>query len=335
MKVMGWLLAGIGVCYAIWAFNMDVSVSVSSTYIPGYGSVAGGDVANLDLMARRQNHLIFASVLTVIGVLIGLLAPGENKSSPPVAAPSPVRQLRAYEGDRDLSLDAYRLWLADEYEINRNDLFDRFVMGDVAFESLDAALTRANELENQKQARAEEAQQEQLRKEEEWRLHAERVREESEAEWQRNKPRFIAAGIIVALLAAVGIYFLFQEANKTRAAELALLHTETAQLKKDYDLDLSPSNVRRISEVGEFETYLCDDKKSGSIVHFGADTKSEDILPVLDKPLGQHKTEYEYEGSGEWSWSKRDTRFILHSISSELTLCVLKGSKSSASSVKR
>jgi hypothetical protein len=42
--------------------------------------------------------------------------------------PSPVR--RAFEGERYLSQDAYRLWLADEYQIKRNDVFDRFVMGD-------------------------------------------------------------------------------------------------------------------------------------------------------------------------------------------------------------
>jgi hypothetical protein len=57
MRGFGYFFIFVGIAYLIFAFNMDVSVSTSSTYIPGLGSVGGGEVANLDLMARRQNHL--------------------------------------------------------------------------------------------------------------------------------------------------------------------------------------------------------------------------------------------------------------------------------------
>lgn len=324
MKALGWILAAIGVCYAIWAFNMDVSVSVSSTYVPGYGSVGGGDVANLDLMARRQNHLIFASVLTVIGVLIGLLAPGENRSNPPLVSPTPATSRRVYEGVRDLTLDAYRLWLAEEYQINRNEVFDRFVMGETTFDTLNEALARAHELENQKRAEAEEVERERLRKQEEYRLYAENAQEQAEADWERNKPKLIAGGFIFAIMAVGGIYFLIDKANKDRAESVALMKVEIAKLHEEYGFDLSEQSVSRIEEIEEYESYRCDDAMNGTLVTFAPETEADDMLPLLDTALGEHDTDYEYEGSGEWAWNKDDTHFILKSVTSDLTLCIAK-----------
>ncbi|MFM5906220.1 MAG: hypothetical protein ACKOPO_01305, partial [Novosphingobium sp.] len=65
MKIFGYILIVIGAAYLILAFNMDVAISTPSTYVPGYGDVGGGAVANLDLMARRQNHLMVAGLITL------------------------------------------------------------------------------------------------------------------------------------------------------------------------------------------------------------------------------------------------------------------------------
>lgn len=206
MKGLGYWLIGIGAIYLLIAFNMDVSVSVSSTYVPGYGSIGGGDVANLDLMARRQNHLIVASLVTLIGALMAIFGKGQSESA--VADSSSGKDLQ-FSGERDLSSDAYRLWLAKYYQIERNELFDRFILDEQTFENLDDALIRAHALEVQKVADAK-AEDERIEIEvaanrEEVRLAAERA----EAHWVETKPKFIVA-IIIAIGLAIASFVLLK-----------------------------------------------------------------------------------------------------------------------------
>lgn len=51
-----------------------------------------------------------------------------------------------FDGERSLTSDAYRLWLADRYQLHRN-AFDRFVTGERTFETLDAALAYCYDIE--------------------------------------------------------------------------------------------------------------------------------------------------------------------------------------------
>ena len=51
--------------------------------------------------------------------------------------------------ERDLNSDAYKLYLGKKYEIQRNDLFQKFECKEKLFESLDEALAFANELEKE------------------------------------------------------------------------------------------------------------------------------------------------------------------------------------------
>lgn len=73
MKGLGTVLLFIGVCWAIYALNMDVSVSTDS----------GGRVNNLGLMADRQIHTILGGIIALAGLLMILLS---GKSAPGAAA---------------------------------------------------------------------------------------------------------------------------------------------------------------------------------------------------------------------------------------------------------
>ncbi|MGX7925646.1 hypothetical protein ACWPMX_03630 [Tsuneonella sp. HG094] len=142
MKSFGVLVTIAGVIYLIIAFNMDVSVSTVGTYVPGYGQIGGGDVANLDLMARRQNHVIIAGLLTLVGVLLMIFGKdGSEAQSVDASGPKPPPH---FTGRRDLTQDPYRLWLAETYGIKRSDVFNRFVVGQQTFETLDDALAFAH-----------------------------------------------------------------------------------------------------------------------------------------------------------------------------------------------
>lgn len=48
---------------------------------------------------------------------------------------------------RDLSADAYKIYLTRKYKIERNDVLDKFIVGDRLFEDIDAALRFADERE--------------------------------------------------------------------------------------------------------------------------------------------------------------------------------------------
>lgn len=57
--------------------------------------------------------------------------------------------------DTDLSSDSYRLYLGNKYDIQRNDLFQKFECKEKLFESLDTALAFADELEREERGERE------------------------------------------------------------------------------------------------------------------------------------------------------------------------------------
>ncbi|MDA8794992.1 hypothetical protein N9O33_04610 [Gammaproteobacteria bacterium] len=64
-----------------------------------------------------------------------------SQSAPQMNIPAPPPE------DTDLSSDSYRLYLGKKYDIQRNDLFQRFECKEKLFESLDEAMVFADELE--------------------------------------------------------------------------------------------------------------------------------------------------------------------------------------------
>lgn len=140
MRPIGFFVAGLGFLYLIVAFNMDVAVDVPSTYLPYGGRIGGGEVANLDLMARRENHIMVACLIILIGALMAIFGRGGEVDRADSVAASRSSLSTSFDGERSLTDDPYRLWLADRYGIIRNDVFDCFVVGDKTFPDLEASL---------------------------------------------------------------------------------------------------------------------------------------------------------------------------------------------------
>lgn len=103
----------------------------------------------------------------ILGFLFGLFAliaavgvPPLTKSSQPEEAKldevKPAEAV-AFSGERALSNDAYKLWLAAHYGIKRNELFDSFVLGERIFPELEEALAYAHSQELEAIAAAEAA----------------------------------------------------------------------------------------------------------------------------------------------------------------------------------
>jgi hypothetical protein len=78
LKTLGIVLLVIGSIVFLVGFNMDTSVAT------GFG---GGRVHNIGLMNDRQNIIIFAGVLAVIGAVFAALA-GKSKPNPENASVS-------------------------------------------------------------------------------------------------------------------------------------------------------------------------------------------------------------------------------------------------------
>ena len=315
MKVLGWIIAAVGVVYLIIALNMDVSISTPSTYVPGYGSIGGGDVANLDLMARRQNHVIVASLLMLIGVLMGIF--GNSNSEAKISATSVTSNVGvAYEGERDLSSDGYRLWLAKTYSIARNDVFDRFVMDEQTFENLDDALMAAHSSEQDKLRVTEEAWVAREAKVAEIQAESEAIAAKAAAEWEQTQPKIIAGFIVFAVVVAVAVFALKEspEERVTRLArEVAEETTRLAGIENDFNVVL-PEGARDVvaREVDDYG-FLCGDKLSDTtLLEFKTDSTKEEIRDGFAKSLGKGKPEYAYtEDAGKWLWGNDGREWTL------------------------
>jgi hypothetical protein len=80
-------------------------------------------------------------------IIVALLNPSRAVTSSAANGDSRKEHDVDFVGERSFTSDAYRLWLADRYKIQRNDVFDRFVTGERTFETLDAALAYCYDIE--------------------------------------------------------------------------------------------------------------------------------------------------------------------------------------------
>jgi hypothetical protein len=86
MKFFGILILLAGLALSVFALNMKINVDVESRDF-GYGvRTPAMSVANMDLMEQRQNLLIFAGVLSVVGAILT----GFASMQPAAPAPVPV-----------------------------------------------------------------------------------------------------------------------------------------------------------------------------------------------------------------------------------------------------
>lgn len=79
-------------------------------------------------------------------IIVALLNPTRAAASSAANGDSRKEHDVDFGGERSFTSDAYRLWLADRYQLHRN-VFDRFVIDDHTFETLDAALAYCYEME--------------------------------------------------------------------------------------------------------------------------------------------------------------------------------------------
>ncbi len=191
MRPVGFGLIAIGVIWLLIAFNMDTSVEVPSTY---FGS---SRVENIGLIAQRQNHLMVAGLVTLIGTLLVIF--GGQRQPPEAVAIAINPAANRPPMERDLSSDAYRLWLAEKYDIKRNELFDRYVMNQQTYADLESALKGAHDIDVAHLGVIDEQALEEQRKKDEW--DAEWATEQAELSSKVDKVIYLV--IVVLIVGAV------------------------------------------------------------------------------------------------------------------------------------
>lgn len=234
-KRMGALLLIVGLIWLLSAWNMSTSVSTGG-YSIGDSFIPSRSVVNLDKQDRRRNHLLIATLVTLSGVMLlgfssisgsaGINISHQSylqKSTPPCA--------------RDLSLDAYKIWLVSKYRIVKNEALGGIVCKDSLFPTIEEALTHAHALEVIEVASAEEAaRRRQATAEEFKRLAGEAMRwtsahiknvstslsRELGVIWSQKKKLVIAvfAGAILIVIGAEGvIYYIDYRHEQSRVVE--------------------------------------------------------------------------------------------------------------------
>ena len=111
MRNFGFFLAGVGLVWAIYAFNMKTTVSAGGFYAGGI-SIPSQEVHNLGLLEDRRNHLLGAGFTALIGVLlIGFGSMTQNREG----KNAPLRSQEKQMADLGITFED-GLYLVGEYE---------------------------------------------------------------------------------------------------------------------------------------------------------------------------------------------------------------------------
>lgn len=131
MKAVGVLALIIGGAIALFALSMDTSVSSGM-----------GRVHNLGLMAAQRNYLILGAAIAIVGIiLIGFGV----RASPATVQTRSAAITREFDQARDLSSDAYQLYLVHKYQIEKNDTLGKYSLRDERlFATIEQALSAAH-----------------------------------------------------------------------------------------------------------------------------------------------------------------------------------------------
>lgn len=200
-----------------------------------------------------------------------------------------------FGGERNFTSDAYRLWLADRYKIQRNDVFDRFVIGDRTFETLDAALAYCYDEEDTK-VKAAELEQERAASEKAA-LEAERQRDK----W-KNKVGWVVVGIIF-LGFCVFAYIDNSTQKRIESSErLALIR----EVEDRFKISI-PTDAEAIT-VNEKYTSYCDSDQ-GTELQFTSNLTAQEIKDQFSKTLGAGKVDFERSTMLRWKWLKSGVRY--------------------------
>ena len=172
----------------VWLFGL-----IASCFI---GGMIGSSV-------NRFGVGLLLGILGPIGWIIVLLLPRDpvpQTSSVSNASKDNKTQVIDAPETRDLTDDAYKLYLAKKYSIERNEAFQKFVCDNKMFDSMDSALSHADSLETI----SLEAQ-ERLKREQE--AEAERRQKDTEEPLESDK-NFFWLGLLGVFLYVIFIFAL-------------------------------------------------------------------------------------------------------------------------------
>ena len=266
-------------------------------------------------------------------IIVALLNPSRAATSSSADAVNSEKGIDEFVGEISFTSDPYRLWLADRYQIQRNELFDRFVIKDQTFETLDAALAHAYDVEA---ARMESVRldKERLLAARTASLEAKRIAaDRAAADWEKDKPKTILGFVIFAsILVALCTWAIIEaeeiETQKTKAATELL-----AKFEGEFGVEI-PENAERVElEVadGEDSTTWCEGAIDGKMVSFSTNSSPKEIAGSFSEQLGSGEPKYGslFDKGENFStiWKKKNATYVLNIIefqpNSSVYLCVV------------
>ena len=171
------------------------------------------------MVGKGGTGFLLGILLGPIGWIIVLLLPREsqqsdnsNSSQQNLRKTLIEQPSRSSRPERDLTSDAYKIWLVETYEIKKNDVFEKYVCNETLFETLDDALVYADSLEAEKRSSEEiEAEKERVKKaqEEQDKGHPSRAAEEWDSQKTESEKKlassfsWIAGGVVVLSLLTI------------------------------------------------------------------------------------------------------------------------------------
>ena len=159
---------------------------------------------------KTGEGLLWGCLLGPIGWLIILLLPRHSEPdthSSDVQSPSSRSITAPIISDkplRDLSSDAYKIWLGKTYDIKKNLLFEKYELNERLFETLDEAIYHADSVEQEREADIEKEKKEAEREALERKSAAQR----SEVDIEKSKAQdltydmlfLIGVGVVIVLI---------------------------------------------------------------------------------------------------------------------------------------
>ena len=157
MKSIGLIIASISALCLLLALNMSTTVTTEEKTFGDF-TVPSMTVNNLGLMQDKQNYIIVSAVFLILGVGIYLYArkndskksmendesnhkPDKEKNG------QDVKNIQINSSERNIDNDAYKIYLLKKYPIEHNAILNKYILMDRLFDTADAALTYASELD--------------------------------------------------------------------------------------------------------------------------------------------------------------------------------------------
>jgi len=121
---------------------MDTGVLIIAWIVSGVIGLVFGAIVD-----KLGAGFFLGLLLGPIGWIIVFLLPRDTQTQVANAESTPASKPTSSRPERDLDSDAYKIWLGKQYNITKNDLFDKYECDEKLFATLDEALIYADEME--------------------------------------------------------------------------------------------------------------------------------------------------------------------------------------------